>query len=372
MSIDMSSPVIDESDIAAVVEVLRTGRLAIGPKTAEFERRIAELTRRKHAVAMSSGTAGLHCAVIAAGIRDGDEVVTTPFSFIPTVNCFVFERAVPVLVDIELTTLGPRIDALEAAITPRAKGIVVADLFCQPVDIDPIRAVADRSGLPIIEDACEALGAEYKGRPAGSLGDIAVFAFYPNKQITTGEGGMVVTDDDEWAARCRSLRNQGRDVFDTWLEHSRIGFNYRIDEMSAALGVSQLARLDQLMAQRARVAEAYTERLAEIAAVEAPRIAPTTTRASWFVYTTQLEAGIDRDAVMRELEDRGIPSRAYFPCIHLQKPYRERFGFRPGQFPVAEEFSRRALTLPLHPLLTDADVDRVCVALVESIDAVHR
>ncbi|MBT8493972.1 MAG: DegT/DnrJ/EryC1/StrS family aminotransferase [Deltaproteobacteria bacterium] len=371
MAIHMSSPDIDESDIAAVVEVMKTGRLSMGPKTKLFEERMAEATDRTHGVAVSSGTAGLHCAVMAAGITSEHEVVTTPFSFIPTANCFVFEGATPKLVDIEDVSFGPQVDALADAIGDKTRGIVIADLFCQPPDFDPIRAVADRHAIPIIEDACESLGAEYKGRPVGSLGDIAVFGFYPNKQITTGEGGMIVTDREDWANLCRSFRNQGRDVFDTWLEHSRIGYNYRLTELQAALGVSQLARLDRLMAGRERAANAYTERLAEIDWVTAPRLAPTTTKASWFVYTTQLAEDIDRDAVRVELENRGIPTRVYFPCIHLQKPYRERYGYKEGQFPVAERFSRRALTLPLHPHLQDAEVDQVVAALREAVDAVR-
>jgi perosamine synthetase len=370
MAIHMSSPDIDDSDIAAVVEVMETGRLSMGPKTQLFEERMAEKTGRKNGIAVSSGTAGLHCAVVAAGVTSQHEVVTTPFSFIPTANCFVFEGATPRLVDIEDISFGPQPDALAAAIGEQTRAIVVADLFCQPPDWDPIRAVADRHGIPVIEDACEALGAEYKGRPVGSLGDIAVFGFYPNKQITTGEGGMIVTDRDDWANLCRSLRNQGRDVFDSWLEHSRIGYNYRLTELQAALGVSQLGRLDQLMAARERAANAYSERLAELEWIQAPRLAPTTTRPSWFVYTTQLDDHIDRDAVRKELEDRGIPTRVYFPCIHLQKPYRERYGFKEGQFPVAERFSRRALTLPLHPHLKESEVDTVVAALRDAVDAV--
>jgi len=355
MSFPQSSAVVDESDIEAVVEVLRSGRLALGPKTEAFEAAMASYVGAAHAIAVSSGTAGLHLAVVAAGVTSGDEVITSPFSFVPSANCIVYEGATPVFVDIEEETLGPDPDAIEVAATERTRAILTIDLFHQPVDSDPIRAIADRHDLVIVEDACEALGAECRGRRAGTLGDIGVFGFYPNKQLTTGEGGMIVTDRDDWAGRCRSLRNQGRDASDTWLSHSRIGYNYRMDEMSAALGASQLRRIDDLLARRAAVAKVYGERMASIDWAEAVPIAPTTTTASYFVYPIWLRADVTRREALDHLASHGIPARPYFDCIHLQKPYRERFGFREGQFPVAEAVSARSLALPVHGNMSTDD-----------------
>ncbi len=362
-AIPMSAPWITAADVAAVSRVVRSGRLALGPATAAFEAAVARVAGTRHAIAVSSGTAGLHLAVRAAGIRPGDDVVTTPLSFVASCNAFVQEGARPRFVDVDPATLMPRPLDLVSAVSRRTRAILTVDLFGDPFDADPVLAFARRRGLAVIEDACEALGSTYKGRPAGSLGDAAVFGFYPNKQITTGEGGMITTSRREWDALLRSLRNQGRDIHDAWTDHSRLGFNYRLDEMSAALGVSQLRRLDAIVRERARVASLYSARIAAIGGVDAPRSLPTTTRISWFVYVVRLAPGIDRDRVMRDLEARGVPSRAYFSPIHLQKPYRDRFGFRPGEFPVAEAMSRRCLALPFHARMHERDVEHVCRAL---------
>ncbi len=362
LDVPFSKPDITEDDVMAVARVVRSGRLALGPEAARFERLVADYVGVRHAIAVSSGTAGLHLAVVALGIGREHEVITSPLSFVPSANCFVQEGARPVFVDIEPLGLGPAPEQVARALTGRTRAILFSDLFHQPVDAEPLRRIAEQHDLPMIEDACEALGAECRGRRAGSLGDIGVFGFYPNKQITTGEGGMVVSNDDELAARCRSLRNQGRDTHDAWLSHSRIGFNYRLDEMSAALGVSQMTRVDSLLAARERVAALYRERLAH-SPFTLPRIAPTTTRTSWFVFTIQLPGGADRSKVMRALEARGVPTRTYFDCIHLQRPYRERFGFREGQFPRAEAFARQNLALPFFPGMSEAEVDHVCASL---------
>ncbi|HBY93803.1 MAG TPA: polysaccharide biosynthesis protein, partial [Chloroflexi bacterium] len=349
---------------------------------------------------VNSGTSGLHLAVIAAGIREGDLVITTPFSFIASANCILYERAIPVFVDIDPATgnLDPTLvteavhdlthacsgakhwlpRALHSHATATAnlqpatcnlqpRAILPVHAFGQPADMDPILAVAREYGLAVIEDACEALGAEYKGRKAGSLGDGAVFAFYPNKQITTGEGGMLVTDREAWASLFRSLRNQGRDVFDAWLNHTRLGYNYRLDELSAALGLAQLGRLDELLAKRARVAGWYHERLAGVELVERPYIAPTTTRMSWFVYVVRIRPPASRDQVMRHLAAAGIPSRPYFTPIHLQPFYRQTFGFQRGDFPVTEALGDVSLALPFSSVMSEDQVDEVCYRLREAI-----
>jgi perosamine synthetase len=365
--ITMSAPDISDRERQLVQEVLSSGILSGGRFLEEFERRIGGLCGGRPAVGVSSGTAGLHTAVIAAGLRPGDEVVTTSFSFVSSANCVLYERASPVFADIDPVTLNMDPASVEAAITPRTRGIIAVHVFGQPVDMDPVLEIARRRGLFVIEDACEALGAEYKGRPAGTLADAGVFAFYANKQITTGEGGVVVSGRDDVAAAIRALRNQGRAPGDTWLQHSRLGFNYRLSELHAAIGVGQLERLDALLANRARVARGYTERLAGDDRIELPYIASTTTRMSWFVYVVRLQHGIDRDWVIRELQDRGIPGRAYFPPIHLQPYMREQLGCGPGLLPVTERESARTLALPFHGALTDPQLDYVCAHLRDVI-----
>jgi perosamine synthetase len=396
--VPMSSPDLSDADVAAVNHVLETRYLSFGPRLAEFEEQFADYVGTHNAIAVSSGTAGLHLSIIAAGVEEGDLVITTPFSFISSANCILFERAIPIFVDIDSQTLNtdpaqvaqaaadlthggsaakkwlpPAIrntHLSEATATHNLKAILPVDAFGQPADYDPIREVADRHDLIIIEDACEAIGAEYKGRKVGTLGDAAVFAFYPNKQMTTGEGGMIVTDRDEWATLYRSLRNQGRDVFDAWLNHTRLGYNYRLDEMSAALGLSQLKRIGELLAKRAQVAAWYNERLAEVAEVQTPYIAPVTTQMSWFVYVVRIVPAmgriapeVSRNRVMQELKERSIPSRPYFTPIHLQPFYVKKFGYRRGDFPVTEAAGDTCLALPFSSVMTEEQVDVVCDAL---------
>jgi len=394
MHIPMSGPSITEQEIRAVNEVLRTPVLSIGPWLERFERAVAAFVGARHAAGVSSGTAGLHLCVIAAGLSDGDLCITTPFTFVATANCLLYQRAVPVFVDIDPVSLNmdpgmasAAADAIAAGGAeaarflppalrgPRArdsvgrlKAIMPVHTFGQPTDMDPILDVAQRHGLAVIEDACESLGATYKGRPAGTLGDAAVFAFYPNKQITTGEGGMVVTDRGDWDALFRSLRNQGRDVFDSWLDHSRLGYNYRMDEMSAALGVAQMGRIEELLARRERVARMYNERLASLDGVSIPRIVPTTTRMSWFLYVVRLSDDIDRATVMGYLQEHGVPSRAYFPPVHLQPFYRDRFGYSGGEFPVCERVARSTLALPFSGVMAEEQVDLVCDRLRRAVE----
>lgn len=394
MRIPMARPDITAAEIEAVNEVLQTPVLSIGPRIAGFEAAVAKYVGASHAAGVSSGTAGLHMAVIAAGVADGDLVITTPFSFVASANVILYERAVPVFVDVEPNTLNVDPALIAAAVHDLALGgqaarrwlppalresfhpgplraILPVHAFGQPADMDPILETARTHGLVVIEDACEALGATYKDRPAGTLGDTGVFAFYPNKQMTTGEGGMIVTNRADWDSMFRSLRNQGRDVFDAWLNHSRLGYNYRLDELSAALGMVQVGRLEDLLAKRERVARWYNERLAGVDGVSIPHIAATTTRVSWFVYVVRLAPEVDRTAVMAALEEKGIPSRPYFTPIHLQPFYRGRFGYQGGDFPVTEAAGRTCLALPFFGTMTAEEVDYVSTHLESALRALR-
>ena len=361
--ISMSGPDIGEREIELTVEVLRSGVLSIGPMVERFEALVARRVGARHAVAVSSGTAGLHLALAASGVRAGDEVITSSFSFVASANAIAFLGARPVFVDIDPETLNLDPSLVERAVTPRTRAILPVHVFGQPADMDPLRAIADRHRLALIEDSCEAIGAEYRGRQAGTIGDAGVFAFYPNKQITTGEGGIIVTDRDDLAAMYRSLRNQGRDVFDTWLQHSRLGYNYRLSELHAAVGVGQMERFDVLLDQRADVAEQYRRLLSGVDGVECPHIASTTTRTSWFVYVVRLDPGLERDHVIERLQTRGVPSRPYFPPIHLLAHYVDSYGHRAGDLPITEREARRMLALPFHGRMPGEDVDYVCQSL---------
>ena len=387
MTIPMSSPDITDAERQAVLEVLRTPRLSMGPRLEAFEAGVARRVGAKHAIAVSSGTAGLHLAALAAGISDGDLVITTPFSFVASANVLLYERAVPIFVDVDAQTGNidpalveetvhdllkggerkqrrlPRKGASEGAL----KALLTVDAFGQPADYERLLKEARTHSLSVIEDACEAFGAAYNGQPAGMFGDVGVFAFYPNKQITTGEGGVIVTGRDDWAEKMRSLRNQGRAPGDTWLEHTYLGYNYRLDEMSAALGLAQLARFDELLEKRDRVADWYGERLVEMRGAEPLRLAPETTRLAWFVYVVRFDPGLDRARIMARLEARGIPSRPYFAPIHLMPYFVERFGYRAGDFPVAEDIGRRSLALPFSGVMTEDQVDEVCGELREAM-----
>jgi perosamine synthetase len=363
----MSSPDIEAADIEAVTEVLRSDRLALGPRMREFETRLAAYVGAGHAVAVSSGTAALHLIVKALEIGPGDEVLVPSFSFVATANAILYEGATPVFVEIEpeAYTISP--EDLERKITPRTRAIMVVDVFGHPARWDAIQAVAAAHGLDVIDDACEALGAEYAGARLGRLGRAAAFAFYPNKQLTTGEGGMIVTDDAELAARARSLRNQGRAETGAYLEHERLGYNYRMSELQAALGVSQLARIEKLLARRAHVAELYDELLRGVPRIRTPQVAPNV-RISWFVYVVTLEPGLERDDVMRELEARGVPVRAYFPPIHRQPYIRNRLGAEPESLPLTESVAGRTLALPFHGKMERAEVELVARVLREVLD----
>ncbi len=380
----MSSPDLTEREQQSVAAVLQTPRLSMGPRLEAFEASVAERVGLRHAVAVNSGTAGLHLCVRAAELGEGDPVITSPFSFVASSNVLLYERAVPVFVDVDPVTgnLDPALVAAAAAdlahggsrarrwlprqgadARKKLRALLTVDVFGQPADYDSLAATAGEHNLMVIEDSCEALGAAYRGRPAGTLGDIGVFAFYPNKQITSGEGGMVVTDRDDLATMVSSLRNQGRAPGDTWLDHTHLGYNYRMDELNAALGHTQMTRLDELMNKRDRVAGWYRERLSDIPGVEAPIVLESTTRMSWFVYVVRFEPAIDRDDVIRRLDQEGIPSRPYFKPIHLQPYVRQRFGTAEGDFPVAEDLGRRGLALPFSGVMQEDEVGLVCDTL---------
>jgi perosamine synthetase len=387
--IPMSSPDLTDAEREAVAAVLRTPNLSMGSEIQAFEAAFREYTGSRHAIGVSSGTAGLHLCVRAAAIQDGDLVITTPFSFVASANVLLFERAVPVFVDID--PLSGNIDphlvrqaASDLMAGGRAaekwlpckgvhaghalKALLPVDVFGQPADMDQIQQTAGEFGLKVIEDSCEALGAEYKGRKAGTLGDYGVYAFYPNKQITTGEGAVIVTQDDAAAELMLAMRNQGRAPGDTWLQHTHLGYNYRLDEMSAALGRVQLARLAELMEKRDRVAGYYAARLSEVSGVTIPELVETSTRASWFVYVVRFEPHIDRDRVASTLGRLGVPARPYFLPIHLQPYMRERFGYTPGDYPITEDLGKRSLALPFSGVMSEAQVDYVCQALQRAMN----
>jgi len=388
--IPLSSPDINEEDLRLVNDVLRSGYLASGPMAEKFENEFAERFGARHAVAVSSGTAALHMAIIAAGVSDGDFVITSPYSFIASANAILFERGIPVFVDIDPDTLliDPQktIEAIRdladrrngwRELLPRsarnAQGVLRAvlpvHLFGGTAEIGEVVDAAREVGIAVIEDACEAIGASSDGVYAGRWGDASAFAFYPNKQMTTGEGGMLLTDREGWADLFRCLRNQGRSRDAEILRYERLGFNYRLDEMSAALGLSQLRRLDELLLRRKAVADRYTALLSEVDGVTPLLDARAGQKRTWFLYTIRLAPEIDRDALMQGLAARGIMTRPYFWPIHLQPFYMERFGFREGDFPAAEAAGRSMLALPMSPNLSDAEVDYVCNAVAELVCA---
>ncbi len=363
--IPLSLPDITEADIQMVVRALRSNRLSIGPMQETFETLVATRTERRHAIACSSGTAGLHMAMLACGVGPGDEVVTTPFSFIASSNAILYVGATPVFVDIETKSLNMDPEKVEAAITPRTKAILAVETFGNPKHMDAYRSIAAKYEIKLIEDCCEGLGGSHDGRPIGGYGHIGVFGFYPNKQITTGEGGMIVTDDERLANICRSLRNQGRAVgtmggaTGSWFAFERLGYNYRMPEINAALGVAQMRRLDEIVANRQRVAQHYIERFMATKDIILPTIDDRSVM-SWFVFVVRLSdrySGEERDRIIEGMHRHDVGSAAYFPCIHLQPFYRKMFGFGPGDFPIAESISQRTIALPFYTRLNDRDAD---------------
>lgn len=369
MKIPLSQPDITQVEIDAVVEVLRSGTLSIGPEIEEFEAACARVAGRRHGVGVSSGTCGLHLAMLAAGIKPGDEVITTPFSFVASTNCILFVGAKPVFVDIDPQTLNLDIAQVAAAITRKTKAIVAVEAFGHPGGMLELEQLAQKHELLLIEDSCEGFGGAIGPRQIGSFGRASTFAFYPNKQITTGEGGMIVTDDDTFAQTCRSLRNQGRDGMN-WLAHRRMGYNYRLSEIHAALGVAQISRLDEILENRRRVAHHYIDRLMTNKYLILPTL-DDTTRVSWFVFVVRLndlfEPG-DRDSVMQELRAQGIGCNNYFPPIHLQPYMQEQFGYGAGAFPISEYISSRTLALPFFTRLGTKHINHVCQSLEKILE----
>jgi perosamine synthetase len=349
-----------EREEELVLEVLRSGRLSLGPTIERFEELLAERVGAPYAAAVSSGTAGLHLLCHIAGLGPGDEAITSPVSFVASANCFIFEGATPVFADVDARTLNLDPTAVEDAITERTKAVVAVDMFGYPCELDALGAICERHGLVLIEDSAEALGAEYKGTPLGGHGPSAVFGFYPNKQLATGEGGVVVTHSEEEWRLVRSLRNQGR-TYDAgaWFDHVRLGYNYRWTDVQAAIGIGQLEKLDEILERRAAAAARYEELLSGVEGVETPLVDDADHIRSWFVYVVKLAPGIDRDAVMAELRAEGIGTAEYVPCVHLQPFMRERYGFREGMFPVAEDACSRTLALPFYTQIEAEDQERV-------------
>lgn len=372
-AIPLSQPDITEHEIRAVVEVLRSGRLALGPKMQEFEELVAFRAARTHGIAVNSGTSGLHCALLALGVGPGDEVITPAFSFVASANCIMHVGATPVFADCDPGTLNIRAETVEPLITDRTKAIIGVDVFGNPAHMGDLESLANRYEIPLVEDSCEGLGGGTRNRPIGSFGRVGVFSFYPNKQITTGEGGVIVTDDDHLADMCRSLRNQGRagsnresgPGLGSWLVHERVGYNYRLCELQAALGVAQMQRLDEIVDIRHRLAESYTRRLAANPDLILPTI-ERETRMSWFVYVVRLSdrfTGLDRDEIIAGLRRHDIGASNYFPPIPMLPFYRKQFGYQPGDFPMAETMSQRTIALPFHNAMTEYEVDLVCQTL---------
>jgi perosamine synthetase len=366
--IPLSRPWLDEREEELVLEVLRSGRLSLGPWIDRFEEQVAERVGAPYAAALSSGTAGLHLLCKIAGIAPGDEVITSPLSFVASANCFILEGATPVFADVDPVTLNMDPAAVEAAITERTRAIVAVDMFGYPCELDELVGIADRHGLTLIEDACESVGASYYGRPLGAHGPAAVFAFYPNKQMATGEGGVVTTHSEEEWQLLRSLRNQGRSYDGGgWFHHVRLGLNYRWTDVQAAIGLAQLEKLDRILELRVAAAKRYGDFLQEVQGVEVPAPDDAGHQRSWFVYVVKLDPTFDRPAVMDALRAEGVSTAEYVPCIHLQPYMRERYGFAEGICPVAEDTARRTLALPFFTQITADEQQRVIEVLSRAL-----
>lgn len=365
--IPLARPYIGKEEINAVSGVIRSGTLSLGPKLLEFEERFAEFIGTKYAIAVNSGTSGLHLCIKALNIKTGDEVVTTPFSFVASSNPVIFEGAKPVFADIDERTYNIDPEKLERAITKKTKAIILVHLFGEPCDMEAIMAISKEKGIPVIEDSCEALGATYNGKKVGAFGKAAVFAFYPNKQITTGEGGIIVTDDLKFAQVCKSLRNQGRDDSGEWLNHVNIGYNYRLNEMSCALGIEQLKKIKFILKKRKEIAKRYNDTFGKIDGLIVPYDDPFSQR-SWWVYYLRVKNGLNRNRVITYLNNNGISSRACFdPPIHLQPIYKKIFGYKGGEFPIAEEIAKSGFIIPFFIGLQGKQIKKVVMNLIKSL-----
>jgi len=363
MKIPLSAPDITDAEIAAVTQVLRSGRLSLGPQLDAFESAIAQYTGTQHAVGVSSGTAGLHLAIRALGLKEGDEVILPSFTFIAAANVLRYERITPVFVDIDHLELNLDANLVEEAITPRTRALLAVHTFGRPAEMHRLQSIAQRQNLFLIEDACEALGAEYRGKKIGAFGDVAVFAFYPNKQITTAEGGMVVTQNSELASRVRSLRNHGRSNSGDWLQHAEVGYNYRLSELHAALGLAQMRRIDSILARRGEIALAYNKRLQSESALITPLVSHHYKTISWFVYVVRLRDEVDpahRERIVQAMAAKGIACGRYFPPIHLQPAY---VGLPHRPLPISELAGARTIALPFFNQITDSQLDEVAETL---------
>jgi len=376
--IPLSNPDITTDERELVMEVLRGPSLSLGPKLPEFEQKVADYVGSRFAVAVNSGTSGLHLCVKALGVKPHDEIITTPFSFVASANCMLYEQAIPVFVDIDPTSLNIDVEKIERKIGPRTRGILPVHVFGQPCAMDEILEIAKRRHLLVIEDACEALGAEYQlmengdsiYRKVGSLGDCGVFAFYPNKQITTGEGGVIVTNNEAIARLCRSLRNQGRSENGKWLYHERLGYNYRLSDINCALGLAQMARIEEILKKREKVARWYVERLSKNETIVLPQIIPGR-KISWFVFVIRLQDDFteaDRQQVLEKLLEQRIGCNCYFSPIHLQPFYQSMFGYQKGDFPITEKVAERTIALPFFSNMSEAQVDCVCDRLTKILE----
>jgi len=399
MKIPLSNPDITEKERNSVLDVLNTPNLSLGPKLEEFEEKFSFYIGSKYAVAVNSGTSALHLCVRALNIKDGDLVVTSPFSFISSANCILFEKEEPVFVDIDERTLNIDINKLDRKLEElksnksKLKAILPVHVFGRPCEIVEIVELAQHYEVKVIEDAAEAIGAEYlvnskvkverknqndykkqaEWKKVGTFGDCGVFAFYPNKQMTTGEGGMIVTDDENIYKLCRSMRNQGRGEGGAWLQHERLGYNYRISDINCALGIAQLERIEEILAKREKVARIYNEKLSDVEELILPHFEKHK-RISWFVYVVRLKDRFtqeDRDMILRKLKEKGIGCSNYFSPIHLQPFYKKMFGYKEGDFPVTEKVSKRTIALPFFNNLKEDEIDYVCENLKEIIAGLH-
>jgi len=360
----LAKPYITEDDKQAVLEVLSTPYLSLGPKLPEFEELMANYAGRKYAVGVNSGTSALHLATKAVGIKPGDEVITTSFSFVSSANCILYEGAKPIFVDVEEDTLNIDPTKIVSVISEKTRAIIPVDVFGHPCHWEEILTIAEQYDLKVIEDSCEAFSSEYKERKCGSFGDISTFAFYPNKQITTGEGGVLLTDEEEIHKLCRSWRNQGRGDSDEWLSFDRLGYSYRLDEMSCALGISQMRRIEEILRKREEVVMYYQQLLGDVDAIQLPAVKGYANRVSWFVYVIRVRK--DRDKLMEGLIARGIQCKPYFaPPIHLQPFYREMFGYKEGDFPIAERASKEVLAIPFYTEMTYDEAKMVADTIKE-------
>lgn len=368
MQVQLAKPDITGKEIKAVVDVMKSGTLSIGDKIIEFERKIADYVGVKYAVGVNSGSSGLSLVVKSLGIGKGDEVITTPFSFIASTNCIVMEGAIPVFVDVNPKTLNMDIDAVESKITERTKAILAVDVFGQPINMVRLREIADKYKLFLIEDSCEAIGSSYLWYKTGSLADAAVFGFYPNKQITTAEGGVIVTNNKKTFQLCQSYRSQGRAITGFWLYHERLGYNYRMSELHAALGCVQMERIDEIIAKRKKVAEMYNSQLQGINEITIPYIHEDVTNMSWFVYVIQVNEAVNREDMMDFLIENGVSCRPYFTPIHIQPFIKELLKCKEEDFPFSTAAGRKSIALPFYNDLSMEEVNYVCSIIRKSLE----